>query len=475
MNKPNEVFDEISHHKGASVLRMLYYHLGDEAYKKGVSIYLSKWAHENVITEDLWGSLEEVSKKPVRSFVSTWIQQKGYPLIHVTSRQDGSNRVLTLTQEKFSVHGDQLSENADRQSKWSIPIRIISQSNKKPVKILLESQSQEVVLMRVQPNEWVKLNRGMTAFCRVNYSPDMLQLLQPGIVDKSLSSIDRLNIQDDLFALVQSGKVSSDRFLELIESYKLEDRYSVWESIIDCLGKFNSILEYTDFQALFHLYARKLLVPIRSKLDNHRVSDEHELYDDEEYDDEEEENADLKNLVCDFLMSCKDSRALQETKAEFDPYFGMIGESPSDPNFLVINGGFDEKTFESCFKLYRKGDKLMLEKRIFQFLSVSRDPIQISKLIEFAMSVSAHVCQIGQKRNSLGCLCYWSSCANFRFPSPVAYPPIRLKFVAKMQSTRSPLLRPTTRSDARSPGTTTRRTTSCSTRNSNQKLCSVDW
>ena len=204
---------------------MLYYYIGDNDFQKGMISYLTKFAYKNAVTEDLWDSLEEASKKPVRSIMSTWTRQKGYPVINVTSKQDGSNRVLALSQEKFSIDG-QLSEK-DQKTKWLVPLSIKTQNNPKPIKILLESRSQEVVIENVEQNEWVKLNLGMTSFCRINYSIELLEQFQQSIVDKTLNSIDRLNLQNDLFALVQCGKISSERLLNLMESYQLEDQYPV--------------------------------------------------------------------------------------------------------------------------------------------------------------------------------------------------------------------------------------------------------
>ena len=377
VNNPNEVYDEMSCWKGASVIHMLYDYLGDKAFKKGVHSYLNKWAHENVITEDLWSSLEEAGQKPVRSFVSAWSQQKGYPLIHVTSRQDVSNRVLTLVQEKFSMDGV-LSEE-DRQIVWPVPIRIVSQGNNEPFEILLEKRSQDVVLKGVKSSDWVKLNAGFTSFCRVNYPPDMLRLFEPSIVDKSLSGIDRLNILIDLFALVQRGMVKSDRFLDLMKAYKLEDRCSIWRSILDCLRKFSSVLEYTDFQELFYLYARMLLADICSKLGNRPALNERE------------QDRELRPLVRGFLASCKDPRQLQEAKAWCESKLDRIKKNPqflTDSIIKAAAADCNETIFETFFQLCHQPD--VLEKdRLFQSLGASRDPVRIDQLIKFAMSVSA--------------------------------------------------------------------------------------
>ena len=380
VNHPSEIeeiFDQISYQKGASVIWMLYNYLGDGVFQKGMHAYLSKWAYKNAVTEDLWNSLEEASKRPVRSIMSTWTRQKGYPLIQVTSRQDGSSRVLTLTQEKFSLDGV-LSEE-DRQTQWLVPLSIISQNQSKPVKVLLESRTQEVRLQGVKPNEWVKLNPGMTTFCRVSYPPEMLELLQQSIVDKSLNSIDRLNIQNDLFALVKSSKISSDSVLKLMmEAYQLEDQYSVWDSIIDCLGKFNSILAYTDFHETFQLYARKLLAKIYSKLGSKPVPGE------------DHQNALLRSRVLGVLVGCKDPQVLREAKGQFESHLAKLGQIPADlrmPIYRAVASDCDEKTFEAFFQLYRETDLHEEKNRIVQALGSSKDLARIQRLIDFAMSV----------------------------------------------------------------------------------------
>ena len=59
-----------------------------------------------------------------------------------------------------------------------------------------------IFVKNVAENSWVKLNPGLVCFYRVNYSTEMLDSLIPAIRDQSLPPIDRLGIQNDLFALV---------------------------------------------------------------------------------------------------------------------------------------------------------------------------------------------------------------------------------------------------------------------------------
>jgi hypothetical protein len=47
----NEIFDAISYCKGASVIRMIATHLGEESFRKGLNIYLNRHKYKNAVTE----------------------------------------------------------------------------------------------------------------------------------------------------------------------------------------------------------------------------------------------------------------------------------------------------------------------------------------------------------------------------------------------------------------------------------------
>lgn len=53
----DEIFDNISYNKGASVLRMLFDYVGKDAFRKGLHGYLKKFAYKNTETPDLWNNL----------------------------------------------------------------------------------------------------------------------------------------------------------------------------------------------------------------------------------------------------------------------------------------------------------------------------------------------------------------------------------------------------------------------------------
>ena len=60
---------------------MLYGYLGNVTFLRGVKQYLSEHEYGNAVTNELWDSLESVSKPLVKSMMNTWTKQAGYPLV----------------------------------------------------------------------------------------------------------------------------------------------------------------------------------------------------------------------------------------------------------------------------------------------------------------------------------------------------------------------------------------------------------
>lgn len=265
----DEIFDAISYSKGASIIKMLYNYLGGENFRNGMKIYLNRHKYGNAKTEDLWDALEEASKKPVRNMMNTWTKQKGFPVISVNQSQDGNNRILNLKQEKFCSDGK--LPDIEKHIYWMAPVTFVTSSSPTTVvhEILFSTSNSSVTIPNVGADDWIKLNQDAIGVYRVHYSREMLHQLFPAIESKVLLSLDRLELQNDLFALVQAGKSRSIEVLKMLTAFKHEDDYAVWSSIDSCLDKFNVLLSHTDFQQALHAFGCNLMTPIHAKLGWH--------------------------------------------------------------------------------------------------------------------------------------------------------------------------------------------------------------
>ena len=198
--------------------------------------------------------------------MASWTKQKGFPLISVEQKQEGTNRVLSLSQSKFAANGK--VADSEKDLTWMVPITVITASSPDTVVLtpLLSNRTSEVIVPDVVTSDWIKLNQDSVGVYRVQYSPEMLHDLLPAVESKVLQPIDRLTLHTDLFALVQAGKNSTVEVLRLLEAYKEEDQFSVWSGIASALGEIGLVLDYTDFQDAYNVWGRRLLMPLFSKV-----------------------------------------------------------------------------------------------------------------------------------------------------------------------------------------------------------------
>lgn len=75
----------------------------------------------------------------------------------VSSRQEGSNRVIELSQEKFCTDPCNAGDKSNYQ--WMIPLTFCTASNPKSVAFstLMENKAMTVVIPNVKEDEWVKV------------------------------------------------------------------------------------------------------------------------------------------------------------------------------------------------------------------------------------------------------------------------------------------------------------------------------
>lgn len=94
-----ELFDSITYSKGASIVRMLEDFVGAAKFKQGVINYLNKYSYNSATTDDLLTEIDALGfDYDIKSIVSTWTDQMGFPVINV--EQLNSNTYI-ITQNRF--------------------------------------------------------------------------------------------------------------------------------------------------------------------------------------------------------------------------------------------------------------------------------------------------------------------------------------------------------------------------------------
>jgi tricorn protease interacting factor F2/3 len=229
-----EIFDDISYNKGASILRMIDAYIEPGNFMEGVRRFLASHKYANATGKDLWDALEETSGKRVKNIMETWIGKPGYPVITVAAED---NRLI-LKQERFLLSGE--SQRDIR------PVPVTMELNGETRSLLMETEEEKLDLKDIRS---LKLNVDQTGFYRVFYG-DLYGLLWKC----ELSAEDNFRILDDAYAFLLSGKMSLSDYLEILEMYRYEQDYLPAFEVSDQLDSLTRIIpsKVTEFSKRYH-------------------------------------------------------------------------------------------------------------------------------------------------------------------------------------------------------------------------------
>ncbi|MEZ0345362.1 MAG: M1 family aminopeptidase [Infirmifilum sp.] len=113
---PDEVFDAHSYPKGALVLWTLMNVLGEDTFRRGVNLYLSRYREGNADTGDFRKIMEEASGRNLEQFFEQFVLSAGHPSLKVSWKWDEKEGVLGLRVEQ--IQGD------DSPAKYNLPLEV---------------------------------------------------------------------------------------------------------------------------------------------------------------------------------------------------------------------------------------------------------------------------------------------------------------------------------------------------------------
>ncbi|MBZ0188499.1 MAG: ERAP1-like C-terminal domain-containing protein [Candidatus Obscuribacterales bacterium] len=331
-----EMFDEITYEKGASVLLMLEKYLGEEVYRKGIERYIKKHKFKNASTGHLWQALAEQSGKPVGKIMESWIFAPGYPLVTVNEKNDK----LSFSQKRFRL----LKSEADLDDTvWQIPLtaRRTGKNEIAPLKHLLCDRKGTIDAIAGGDSPLL-VNAGSAGYYRVKYPLPVLKNLAKNT--NGLSVAERYQILSDTWALFQSGDIPISFYLSMTADYKNDNDPNVIGLLISQFRHLDLFVKESS-RIRFAVFVRDRLAPLKERLGWQSAEGESDL---------------------DQLLRCKvltamgtlgqDTATISEARELFAKY--ETDESSLNPNLydaivtiVAYNGGpEDYERLLACFK-----------------------------------------------------------------------------------------------------------------------------
>jgi aminopeptidase N len=91
-----DLFDAVTYQKGASILGMLRNYMGNDAFYKGLHIYLKNNAFKNAEVQQLRLAMEEASGIDLNWFFNQWFYGAGHPMINISYKWDDAAKTQTV-------------------------------------------------------------------------------------------------------------------------------------------------------------------------------------------------------------------------------------------------------------------------------------------------------------------------------------------------------------------------------------------
>ena len=95
-NNREDMFDLVSYQKGGRILNMLRNYLGNDAFYKGLNLYLTSHKFGNAEAHQLRLALEEVSGRDLNWFFNQWYFGSGHPKLNVDYSYNDNTKTVSI-------------------------------------------------------------------------------------------------------------------------------------------------------------------------------------------------------------------------------------------------------------------------------------------------------------------------------------------------------------------------------------------
>jgi tricorn protease interacting factor F2/3 len=339
-----ELFDEISYGKGASILRMIEAYIGSENFKRGVAQYLQKFRYSNASGHDLWTSLQETSGTDVSRIMEGWINQEGFPVVKASL----TGNKLVLEQERFLLTGGT--------SKQIWPIPVTMNVDGKTQSLLFDKKKSEVNLPTTP--KALKINVDQTGFYVVQYDGKALQDI---VWNGRLSPLDRWGLINDAKAFLLSERMPFKEYLNLIERYQKEEEYLPAIEVSDQLSFLYQIApsKLVETSRRFHGAGLKIF---ETKKDDNSTT--------------------LKGVIAARLTLLDDAYA----KSAGSKFKDLAAVEPDMKRSVVMGYARSSNDYDGLISRYLKSSTDEERLRFLEGLVSFKNPELIAKTLDFALS-----------------------------------------------------------------------------------------
>ena len=211
---PMDIFDNRIYQKGACVLSMLRFVLGEELFWKSISYYVHKFAFQNVETNDFKIAIEEATGYNLDWFFDEWLYHAGYPEFLIETSWDKRTESVNVT-----VKQQQKVDSLTPVFRTPVDIEVWVHGLPTTYRVEIARQLETFSFPAYQEPQLVIFDRGGQLLKRVTFTKSTAEWLYQ--LQHADEASDRLAAFDELQWVVDSSAVRS-----VMETAMLEDNSS---------------------------------------------------------------------------------------------------------------------------------------------------------------------------------------------------------------------------------------------------------
>ena len=207
-DKPQQNFDKHTYPKGAAIINMMRWILGDKPFRKTISHFLHKHAYGSADTHDFIIAVKEMTGQNLEWFFEQWFFSPGHPVFDVSYHWDCSAKKV-----KLKIIQTQDTSGKIPVFKTPVVIAVVTGGGKKSVKVWLKEKVEEFEIACDEAPLMVRFDEGnflLKEWTFKKTTPELIyQLKHDDVIGRMWAASELGNIKKDasiVAALLESGR-----------------------------------------------------------------------------------------------------------------------------------------------------------------------------------------------------------------------------------------------------------------------------
>ena len=233
-DKPQQNFDSHTYPKGAAIINMMRWILGDEPFRKTISHFLHKHAYGPADTHDFITAVKEMTGQNLDWFFEQWFFSPGHPVFDVSYHWDSSAKKV-----KLKIAQTQDTSGRIPAFKTPVVIAVVTAEGKKTERVRLKEKVEQFEIACDQEPLMVRFDEGNFLLKEWTFEKTTQELI---------FQLEHDDVIGRMWAASQLGKIKKDASAaaSLLESARNDPFWSVRRAAIEELGTPES-KEHTSF------------------------------------------------------------------------------------------------------------------------------------------------------------------------------------------------------------------------------------